>query len=62
MGVSWPLLTLDLNLSNPDHLADTLTETQEKVDRVEHVHLLRLNATQLSMAGLIRAELQSKNM
>ena len=38
----WPLLTLDLNLSSLDHLADALAEAQEKVHGVEHIHLSKL--------------------
>ena len=38
----WPLLTLDLNLSSLNHLADALAEAQEKVHGVEHIHLSKL--------------------
>ena len=39
----WTLLTLDLNLSSLDRLADALAEAQEEVHGVEDVHLSMSN-------------------
>ena len=36
---NWPVLTLDLDLSSLDRLADALAEAQEKVHGVEYIHL-----------------------